>query len=217
MTTGAVDPLVTDYLARLAAAAAELPPDRRAELLAEIGEHIDAARVAGAAGDEAAVRTLLDRLGEPAEIVAAATEDGPAGPAGSAAAPPHRPGPRLELAAVLMLTIGSLIPVLGWLVGVLLLWSSRRWRRGEKLLGTLVVPGGPGLLLLLAGLPTQSCGGGSGSPGGPDGSIVTTPETCTGFSLPPAIGVALAVFIFVAPLIVAAVLWSRARDRPNWQ
>ena len=64
-----VDNLVTDYLRRLDAAAAGMPPDRRAALTAEIREHIDAASTAGA-GDGAASRTVLDRLGEPAEIVA---------------------------------------------------------------------------------------------------------------------------------------------------
>ncbi len=64
MTTN-VDALVVAYLDRLNHAARDLPPDRRSELLESIGEHISAARAAGAAADEAAVRTLLDRLGEP--------------------------------------------------------------------------------------------------------------------------------------------------------
>lgn len=37
-----------------------------------ITEQLQAARASGAAADEAAGRTLLDRLGEPAEIVATA-------------------------------------------------------------------------------------------------------------------------------------------------
>jgi hypothetical protein len=210
MTTGAADPLLTDYLSRLAAAAAVLPPDRRAELLAEIGEHIDAARAAGATADEAAVRTLLDRLGEPAEIVAAAADDQPPAPA-YPGRPPGRTGVGLETAAVIMLTLGSFIPVLGWLIGAVLLWSSARWRPSEKLLGTLVVPGGPGLLLLLTALPARVCVG-SSSPT-PAGTPVTTTETCTGFAFPPAIGIPLVVTIFVAPFVVAAVLLHRVRAR----
>jgi hypothetical protein len=162
MTTTTGDRLLGDYLARLDAAALHLPPDRRAELMEGIAEHIAAARASGELRDEAAVRTLLDRLGEPEEIVAAASEDTYGGPPPSwrapAAAPlvPRQPGTALELAAVLMLTIGSLLPVVGWLVGVALLWSSRRWRTGEKLLGTLVVPGGPGGALWLSGLTSGS-------------------------------------------------------------
>ena len=153
-----VDPLVQDYLRRLDRAAAVLPPDRRTDLLGEIGEHIAVARASGAGDDEAAVRTVLDRLGEPEEIVAAAHEDAPVGwatprpYAGSAwgDGPPLVPQPRgtgHELAAVLLLTVGSLVPVVGWLVGAVLLWTSTLWRTREKVLGTLVVPFGPGLAL----------------------------------------------------------------------
>jgi hypothetical protein len=40
-------------------------------------EHIAASRAGVDSADEAAVRTMLDRLGEPADIVAAAVEYGP--------------------------------------------------------------------------------------------------------------------------------------------
>lgn len=158
MTAPTGERLLSDYFSRLEAAALRLPPDRRADLLEGIAEHVAEARAAGELRDETAVRTLLDRLGEPEEIVAAAGEDasgagGGWGPppwgAPAARMVPTRPGTGLEIAAVAMLTVGSLLPVVGWLVGVALLWSSRRWRVGEKLLGTLVVPGGPGVLLLL--------------------------------------------------------------------
>jgi hypothetical protein len=231
MSTGIVDELVADYLARLAAAATALPPDRRAELLTEIREHIDAARVAGAAADEPAVRTLLDRLGEPAEIVAAAADDqAPVTMAATPAAPPPRSaahgafppayppptarrsaGVGLETAAVVLLTVGSFIPVLGWAVGAVLLWSSPRWSRGEKLLGTLVVPGGPGLVILLSIVPARTCVG--GSYGRADGELITTVETCSGFALPTAVAALLAAVVLVAPFIVAAVLLRRARAR----
>jgi len=213
MSTGTADGLVADYLARLADAAARLPADRRAELLAEISEHIQAARAAGAAA-EPAVRTLLDRLGEPAEIVAAAADYQPSA-ATAGAAPPQpateagRTGVGLETAAVIMLTLGSFLPVLGWAVGAILLWSSPRWRRGEKLLGTLVVPGGPGLVILLALVPARTCVGSYGRT--PDEVIVT--ETCDGFALPAPVGAVLAVVILVAPFVVAAVLLKRARAR----
>ena len=44
--------------------------------------------------------------------------------------------------------------MIGWLVGVVLLWISSAWTTRQKLLGTLVVPGGlalPAGLLLVAG------------------------------------------------------------------
>jgi hypothetical protein len=59
-----------------------------------------------------------------------------------------------DLLAVVGLVVGSLVvPVAGWLVGVALLWRSRTWTVGEKLLGTLVWPGGLLLPLALPFLP----------------------------------------------------------------
>lgn len=227
-----VDELVHSYLERLHAAAATLPPDRRADLVEGITEHITAARAAGAAADEAAVRTLLDRLGQPEEIVAAARDDvdpvpgfgappsysapgyGPPAYAGVAARPA---GTGLEGWAVAMLTVGSLIPFVGWLVGIALLWSSRRWTVGEKLLGTLVVPFGPGAVLYAgAFLPGETCEmtGGGGTFNIDTG--VDTPEpvttTCSS-ALPTVVAVPLAVAALVAPVVVAVLLYRRARVR----
>ncbi|MFP5068961.1 hypothetical protein ACLFMI_04750 [Pseudonocardia nantongensis] len=42
---------------------------------------------------------------------------------------------------VLMLMLGGFVlPVLGWLAGVVMLWTGRAWTTGEKWLGTLVWP-----------------------------------------------------------------------------
>jgi hypothetical protein len=220
--------MVADYLERLERAAVGLPPDRRSELLEGIAEHISSADAA----DEAEVRTLLDRLGEPEEIVAAAREDLPAGgwppgpgwgPAGLAPAPR---GTGLELAAVLMLTLGSFLPVAGWLVGVVLLWTSSLWRVREKLLGTLVVPLGPGGIFLFGALlpltsgstvctgsaSTQGGFGGTEAPGLPDETF-TEVCTSTGTTLPGWAGAALLVLVLLAPVVVAVVLMRTARRR----
>jgi hypothetical protein len=63
--------LVDRYLADLAAAAAGLPADRRAELLEDVREHIASALDGAAPDDKVAVRNVLERLGSPADIVAA--------------------------------------------------------------------------------------------------------------------------------------------------
>jgi hypothetical protein len=239
--------LVEEYLHRLGRAAAGLPADRRAELLEGIGEHIASAQPR----DEAEARTLLDRLGEPEEIVAAAREDLPAlgwgppspgwGPSAPGWAPPATArGTGLELAAVLMLTLGSLVPVVGWLVGVVLLWTSSLWRVREKVLGTLVVPLGPGGLLVLGAFvplfgTTQSCTstisgsvplGGPGAPPvppppvppppapAPPGAGVDDPLACTTSSVGPGwVGPAVAVLLVVASLAVAVLLLRVARRR----
>jgi hypothetical protein len=214
MNIHTVDQLVSEYLGRLETAAAELPPDRRIELLEEIREHIEAARAAGAAADEAAVRTLLDRLGEPEEIIGAARDEQAPPYTVGATAPqtmvPTRPGTGLEITAVLMLTVGSFIPLIGWAVGVFLLWSSRRWRTGEKLLGTLVVPGGPAVVLWLGVLPGQVC---TGTTSQRAGIMQSAEPYCTGFAFSPWIGLPLLLTALVAPFVVAGVLLARARAR----
>src|SRR5918995_42713 len=215
MNIHTVDQLVSDYLGRLDTAAAVLPPDRRIELLEEIREHIDVARAAGAAADEAAVRTLLDRLGGPEEIVGAARDEQAPPHTVGATAPqtmvPTRPGTGLEITAVLMLTVGSFIPLIGWAVGVILLWSSRRWRTGEKLLGTLVVPGGPAVVLWLGVLvPGQVC---SDTTGQRAGIMQSVEPHCTGFAFSPWIGLPLLLTALIAPFVVAGVLVARARAR----
>jgi hypothetical protein len=62
--------------------------------------------------------------------------------------------------ALILLSIGSVIlPLVGWLGGVILLWVSEVWSTRDKLLGTLVVPGGLGLpfwLLETAGF-SEAC------------------------------------------------------------
>jgi uncharacterized membrane protein len=63
-----VDRLVEDYLGAVSYACADLPPERRDDLLADLREHITAARAVLYQPTEAAVRTILDRLGEPAAI-----------------------------------------------------------------------------------------------------------------------------------------------------
>ena len=60
-----------------------------------------------------------------------------------------------EIGALFLLPFGALaLPVLGWFVGVFLLWYSELWTRGDKLIGTLVIPGGilaPVMLFAFAG------------------------------------------------------------------
>lgn len=194
------DDLFARYLDAVARAAADLPSERREELLSEIREHLGSAERAGDAGDEAAARTVLDRLGEPEEIAAAARDEAGLHQPGDVREW-RQPGRGHETAAVLMLTVGSLLPVLGWLVGVALLWTSQRWRTREKVLGTLIVPGGPGLILIAGAMvpgSLTSCSGESIDLG--TGLSTTDPQVCTTASNY-GIGVA-------GPLLLAAALLS---------
>jgi uncharacterized membrane protein len=146
MTTE-VDALILRYLQDLEAQLRDLPANRRRELLDEVGEHIAAARAGLDTETEAGVRGILDRLGDPADIAAEARE--------RFGVQPSRPStPVLEIVTVVLLVI----PLFGSLIGAVLVWLSRRWTTGEKLVGTL-----GGLSWLLAGLGTaMSTPGGSG-------------------------------------------------------
>ena len=129
MTTMHRDPLTDDYLRRLRAAASGLPRARRDELVSEIEEHIDAALREGGADDEPAVRNVLERLGPPEEIAAAA------GP------PSGRPARgRLETAALIVLSVSFALPVLGYLIGAGLVLSSPAWAARDKLIGLVIPP-----------------------------------------------------------------------------
>jgi uncharacterized membrane protein len=140
--TSKVDALVDRYLKELEAQLRGLPANRRRELLEEVGEHIAAARAAMDPETEAGVRTVLERLGDPADIAAEARERF------GVQAEPARPAiPWLEVLAltmlvlvpfILMLDMSQLVPVLSWLVGLALLWRSPIWTSRDKRIGTLL-------------------------------------------------------------------------------
>jgi hypothetical protein len=48
----------------------------------------------------------------------------------------------LEYAAVVLLLVGGVFWLIGWFVGLAFLWASPRWSAGDKLLGSLIWPGG---------------------------------------------------------------------------
>ncbi len=205
--------IVQDYLQHLQAAAAGLPVDRQEELLDGIREHLAGASASGALRDEVSTRSLLERLGQPAEIVAAARLELPGEQASGVLV---RRGTGLELAAVLMLTVGSLLPVVGWVVGVVLLCLSRRWRRWEKLLGVLVVPFGPGGLFLLGHFVStetisSSCGGATRI--NDDGSLTELSQDCVTTTSGFRVGPYLLLAVLLASSVVAVLLYRRASRR----
>ena len=126
MSTMETDGLVDDYLRRLDEAAAHMQRSRRAELVAEIREHIDAALREEEARSEAAVRNVLERLGPPEEIVDAAEPPPPDAPASAG---------KLEIGALIAL----LIPFVGWLVGMVLVVVSRAWSSRDKAVAATLV------------------------------------------------------------------------------
>jgi uncharacterized membrane protein len=145
MTTN-VDVLVDRYLADLEAELRDLPATRRQEIVDEVGEHIAAARATLDAETEAAIRTVLERLGYPADIAAEARDR-----FGVPAQPPDHATPWLEAVALVLLVI----PFLS-VVGVVLVWLSRLWTTRDKLIGTL---GGIGWVVAPLGTIGISAGG----------------------------------------------------------
>jgi hypothetical protein len=186
MTTEA-DAIILRYLQDLEGELRDLPADRRQELLDEVGEHIAAARAALAPETEAGVRTMLERLGDPADIAAEARERF------GVQRPPARATPWLEVVALVALVI----PFLGWVVGVVLVWLSRLWTTRDKLIGTL---GGMSWVLAGLGVVMTSAEGSRAVGSAPLGPSETS-----------LIGVALVVAPFVLPIAAAIYLGFRLR------
>jgi hypothetical protein len=145
MTTTA-DTLVDNYLRDLKAELRDLPAPRQREILDEVGEHITAARAAQDTQSEAAIRTLLERLGDPADIAAEARDR-----FGVPARPAKQATPWLEVATLVAL----LVPFLGWVVGLILLWLSHTWTTREKAIGTLLALGVGALGLAALASPVE--------------------------------------------------------------
>jgi hypothetical protein len=131
MTTTTMHPLAADYLDRLEHAARRLPRGERRELIEEISAHLAEATEPGMS--DAEMLTVLDRLGDPEDIVDAQQPD-----------EPYRADRRglHEWAAIFLLLFGGFLFFVGWFAGLILLWSSRAWNTRDKLIGTLIIPGG---------------------------------------------------------------------------
>src|SRR2546423_5611562 len=125
MTAPHADQLIDGYLARLRVAAVDLPASVRQELIDDMRAHIAEARTRELDETDATVLNILDRLGEPAVVVAETRER-----LGLRAPTPYRPG-LLEIAAVI------LVPFF-WPIGVILLWMSPAWHWRDKVIGTLI-------------------------------------------------------------------------------
>jgi uncharacterized membrane protein len=146
------DPLVDDYLRRLDAAASALPAHQREELVSEIRDHLREALSQTPAGDKTAVRNVLERLGSPEEIVAAAEP-----------LPPEQPV--ASVSETNGLAIASVLLAVLWFAGigaVLALAFGYRARRqidhsagrqsGSGLATAGIVLGWIGVTILVAGI-----------------------------------------------------------------
>jgi hypothetical protein len=194
MTTTTLPPAAVAYLKRLRRAARPLPTETRRELLGDIEAHLQEA--IDVEMSEAEVLSALDRLGSPEEIVGA--QLGGAVESSTSAKGIH------EWTAIILLLLGGFVIGIGWLVGLILLWSSRAWTTVDKLIGTLVIPGGLAgtlVLLLLIG-SKEMC------TSGPGRATHCTGGPSTAHHI---LQIALLVIFVLGPIVTAIYLTRRAR------
>lgn len=198
-TTTPADTAIAEYLGDLRERLLGLSTERRRELVQEIEAHIAHARSElDDPFSEAQVRTLLERLGTPAEIARAAQYGDDA--AAVVSPPTATAFEWREPAAIVLLLFGGFLALVGWLVGLVLLWASPRWRLADKLVGTFVLPGGLVTSAVVLGIaaPPVVCFGTCGSSD----------------SGPSTIQSVLVLAVVVSPLLTALYLALRLRRAP---
>lgn len=196
----AARPLVTRYLKDLERALRDLPRPRRREIVEEIREHIDeAATSQSSEPSEVELRAILDQVGDPESIAAEARE--------RFGVERHKAG-LLEGSTIALLLVGGVIlPGVGWVIGAVLLWISRVWTSRDKLIGTLLVPGGLALAFFFGLFATGASSSCVTVKGGPRGSQVI----CSSETVGPGLWwTVLLVFLVVVPIGTAIYLGRRA-------
>jgi hypothetical protein len=184
-SAGEADKLVRRYLAQLDAALRGVDASRREEILAEVHGHIDEGRTGLDPGDAASVRTLLDRVGDPAAIAA------------EAGAPP--PGSRRwDAWAPWLIIFGPVASGLGWIAGMLILWTSPTWSRRDQLIATFVPL--VGLAALFFGL-VGALRAAAGCPGHVPALHASAGCTTSKFTLPLGVAILLVVVGLAAHLL----------------
>jgi hypothetical protein len=192
-SAGEADRLVRHYLTQLDTALQGVDASRRDEILTNVREHIDEGRAGLDPDDAATVRTLLDRVGDPAAIAAEA----------GAPSPDSR---RWDAWAPWLIIFGPVAGGLGWVAGMLILWTSPTWSRRDQLIATFVPLAG--LVALFLGLVT-ALSAAAGCPGHTTAGCTTSKIT-----LPLGVAVLLAVAGLAAhqqPPI--HLMWTRRRQR----
>lgn len=189
---------VERYLDELDEELRDLPTNRRRELLEEIREHIGSALSEMPDHEEAGVRNVLERLGEPADIAEEARQ--------RFGVPRAKPGLRETLVLILLPIGGVIVPLLGWIVGAILLASSNVWTSREKVIGLLVVPGGLLPALLFGLVPSRTCGETI-----VDGRVIS--ETCQGGGMFVVAAYAVFAVLVVGPIWTTFFLARRMNRR----
>ncbi|PSL37889.1 hypothetical protein CLV49_1496 [Labedella gwakjiensis] len=155
-------PAADTYLSRLSTELRDVREPLRGDIWSGIAEELD-----GLAETEA--RGRIAELGDPAFIAREAVEAGDGRPDPETGQPsyvtvteriPLAESPKFAVAAAITLGIGGFVlPFIGYLVGVVLVWTSTLWTRGEKAIATI----GPFVITVLAAYITHVIGAMSSS------------------------------------------------------
>jgi hypothetical protein len=203
------DKLAERYLKHLDVELDDLPRDRRREIVDEISGHIAEARGGLEHETESDVRNILEGLGDPAEIAAEARERFEVSPPPA----PRKSEPGwVEVGALIMLLVGGLVlPIIGWVIGVVLLWTSNIWNTRDKIIGTIFIPGGLGLPLLLGTFALSANGSRCIEIGEVGSQPAVTTCASQGTSVPEVFGIAALIALLLAPIVTTAYLAVRMR------
>ncbi|MGV8978246.1 MAG: HAAS signaling domain-containing protein [Cellulomonas sp.] len=219
--------LVTRYLDELDHLLTHADPDERADVLASVREHIEAALAEQTAqGRTPDVAVVLAGLGSPEQVAGevrgrAPGDIGWVGTPGVVALGAQGGAAGLSAAwvppvACLLLLIGGLggfliFPLVLWLGGAILLVASPLWRTREKILGVVLSPVG-GLVALVATvafvLPvcTTMVDG--------NGTVESQSGSCgTGVHVAAWVGLSLLALLVVFAIGYVVVLWRRGAAR----
>ena len=145
MTKSRIPRVVRDYLDELDRELAGVPDEVRQGIVAGIAEELEGL-------DAAAATSRITTLGDPAFIAAEARagvapkSTGPksTGPKSTTVvlAPPRASEQRwyVVVTTALLYFGGLVVPLVGWVVGIMMLWASPLWTRNEKLIAAIVPP-----------------------------------------------------------------------------
>lgn len=143
--------------------------------------------------DAAAAADRIAELGDPTFIAASARGE----------LPVRADKPWYTVLTIVLLAVGGfLVPVLGWLVGLVMLWYSRTWTLRDKLVGTLLLPVIAGLVLAISWFVRAI------TPAEPVNGEIVNPLIPNVFDLTHS---SILATIFIVPIITTIYLAVRAR------
>ncbi|MBK4346307.1 HAAS signaling domain-containing protein [Lacisediminihabitans changchengi] len=120
--------VVRNYLAQLETALSGVATDVRDGIVAGVAEELGGL-------DAAAAAARIESLGDPAFIAAEARAESPA------TQPALAPSRWFSILTVLLIMFGGIVfPIIGWAVGIVMMWASTLWSRSQKLVTTIVPP-----------------------------------------------------------------------------